>query len=520
LPGIQVLWVNTHASFVLELVVVGCFLAAALGRRLSPRLRRFTSGDSRWKSWLLAALLCAGATLANPYGIRGALFFRVVGSRLGSGETAHFYKFLAGELHSVLELNNPTTTCQTALASAVAVLSFLPFVLRRRVNLPRILLLGCFAHLGWQSCKNLPYLAIASAAVVYWNLADWPLAWQRAALRKRPIIRLVRAATLVLLVVAAPASVFQGLNDAFHAPQYAGAFGFGELPGAYCHAESQFLGAPGMPQRVFACDHSMASAYIFHNGPEKKVFLDGRLEVSSREQYERWLWIITDLIERNPKAEEELLEGIPPDSRGVREMPALLIDLKTCALHHVELLHHPRWRPVFMGATAIVLVYEPDAQRLGLASLDTRKADELLVKVLELHSANQVDFRFLLGQTLVQSDPVEAIRCFRLAVSMQPDFAEAHYNLAMLLEKRAPEDAEEHYRLTLQYSPNSSNAHNNYANLLARRKEYRLAVSHYRRAIELNPQYEMAKRNLATALREMKSQAAGEPAKRRDLATR
>ena len=141
LPAVQVLWVNTHGSFVLQWFVLGCFLAAAvarqffswltqcLGRRENPPLSSRGSGiggegaaprdgethDVRQPPqdrthagrWLLALVLCVAASLLNPYGVQGVLFVRVLASRLGGGETAQFYQTLSGEATNLLDAKNP-----------------------------------------------------------------------------------------------------------------------------------------------------------------------------------------------------------------------------------------------------------------------------------------------------------------------------------------------------------------------------------------------------------------------------
>ena len=324
---------------------------------------------------------------------------------------------------------------------------------------------------------------------------------------------LIGAAAVALLIVAVPSNVYYNALGAYQPPAQRKVFGLGEQAGFSPHAEALFLGRPGMPRRVFAWNHPLAAACIFHNGPQQKVFADGRLEVVSRQQFERGLRIETLLMQANPQAEEELAAA-PSDSPGAAEMPALLLDLETLALHRNELLAHLRWRPVLLGDAALVLIYEPDAQRLGLARLDTEKTDRLLVEELRRHARTPAEFNCLLGRSLAHSDLAEAVRCFQAAVSLRPDFVEAHYDLALAVEAWQPELAEEHYRLALQYRPAYYQAHNNYANLLLRSKAYGQAIDHYRPALELNPNYEVARKNLAVAQRlyDNASSSPGQPA--------
>ena len=70
LPGLFVLWVNTHATFTFGLLAVGVYLIAGLkdlqpGHIESPK---WGPGKLRHLGWV--AVLCALATFVNPYGVR------------------------------------------------------------------------------------------------------------------------------------------------------------------------------------------------------------------------------------------------------------------------------------------------------------------------------------------------------------------------------------------------------------------------------------------------------------------
>ena len=96
LPVIQVLWANTHGSFMLGVAVVGCFAAEsvvlAIWNRGQTRPRQPT-----WMVWILVGLACLLACLVNPYGADAFRLVLVLYARLGSGETAQFYQRLAAE---------------------------------------------------------------------------------------------------------------------------------------------------------------------------------------------------------------------------------------------------------------------------------------------------------------------------------------------------------------------------------------------------------------------------------------
>ena len=206
-------------------------------------------------------------------------------------------------------------------------------------------------------------------------------------------------------------------------------------------AEALFLGQPGMPQRVFANDHTLAAAYLFHNGPERKVYVDGRLEVSTRESFERYLEITDRFVTHDPQAEKMLLADVPPDAAGQREMPAVMLQIDGFLGAIENLVDHPRWRPVFYGDAAIVFLYEPDAARRGVSAVDREKLRiELWRRALEVRP-NSANVQFKLGLALLQSQPAQAAQHFRRALELDPKFEPARRSLAFAAAKAARQSA-------------------------------------------------------------------------------
>ena len=305
--------------------------------------------------------------------------------------------------------------------------------------------------------------------------------------------------TLLLLLLAwsVPTNVYFTLGHGYEFPQRT--FGFTEFPQISPHAEAEFLGRPGMPKRVFAYFHSLASACIFHNGPDQKVFVDGRLEVCTQKSYERWFQITDLLLTHDPAAEEMLLADVPPDAAGTREMPAVLLGIGWFLGGVENIVGHPRWRPVFCGDTAVVLMYEPDAQRRGIPAVDR---SELRIHILRCGlelKPNSPNVHFKLGQALCRSDAAEAAEHFRRAFEIKPDFADAHYCYAALIASTQPESAEEHLRIAVHCDPTHAGACCSYANVLLRSGRYAEAIDLYRQALKINPKFQLARQNLALA---------------------
>ena len=132
--------------------------------------------------------------------------------------------------------------------------------------------------------------------------------------------------------------------------------------------------------------------------------------------------------------------------------------------------------------------------RLDEASRTLAKARELL--------GNDVETMDLMGQNAAaRNDPEQAIRLYRRAVEINPDYPDIRLHLGMeLLNQGDPEEALAHLRRALELEPNSAEAHTQLGIALAATGQRDQAVSHYRRALELRPRYAVAHNNLGAEL--------------------
>lgn len=95
----------------------------------------------------------------------------------------------------------------------------------------------------------------------------------------------------------------------------------------------------------------------------------------------------------------------------------------------------------------------------------------------------------------------EEAACYREALRLRPDYAEAHNNLAILLRARGEQaEAAKHYQEALQLRPDYPEAHYNYAAMLAARGSVAGAAEHYREALGLRPGYVDAHHGYANLL--------------------
>ena len=99
----------------------------------------------------------------------------------------------------------------------------------------------------------------------------------------------------------------------------------------------------------------------------------------------------------------------------------------------------------------------------------------------------------------------EAEKEYRGAIRINPDFAEAHHNLGILLYNlKRFEEAEKEYREAIRINPDFAEAHNNLGNLLDNLKQFEEAEREYREAIRINPDFTETHNNLGVLFANLK----------------
>ena len=98
----------------------------------------------------------------------------------------------------------------------------------------------------------------------------------------------------------------------------------------------------------------------------------------------------------------------------------------------------------------------------------------------------------------------EAVSSYRKALSIDPDYVAAHYNLGNALKDQGKlDEALASYQKAISLRPDLAQAHNNAGLVLQALGRSREAVDSYRKAISLTPNDGVQHNNLAVALSEL-----------------
>jgi Flp pilus assembly protein TadD len=150
---------------------------------------------------------------------------------------------------------------------------------------------------------------------------------------------------------------------------------------------------------------------------------------------------------------------------------------------------------------------ERDLDRLSRDFRPKVAAEDVLGYEMEIEKhpddAGLRDDAALLYLELGRNEP--AIAHFRKSLTLNPQSAQAHYNLGTALTvARRLDEAIAAFRDTLRLDPSYANAHNNLGNVLLAQGKNEEAIQEFREVVRLQPNSEVARKNLAAALQRVR----------------
>jgi tetratricopeptide (TPR) repeat protein len=394
LPLVQVAWVNSHGLFVLGPLFIAFGLIDALCRpgALAPARKRW------WQMVLLASVLMGLACLANPYGLAGALFplelARTMGNpmftraiaeltpiplfieRSGGGHSLPLQLHLATMGLGALSFLLPLLGALVGWTRAVSDPAEKPARKRRkaasasdtrwRLSPLRLLLFVAFSALSWRATRNSHQFAAVVGTITAWNFAEWAAVLARhagtgsAAARRRRLPQglLPRLATLGLICAL---FVLVASGNFYALAGEGRTVGLGEEPLWFPHAAVEFAGKPELPDRFLSFHEGYAALYEYHNGPQRKVFVDARLEVVGATLYKRYLDLAERIRDDDPGWPAEL------DAAG---RPAVMVGHATNGFGGAVILANPAWHCVWFDPVVAMFVHRSFAEVIAEHEVD------------------------------------------------------------------------------------------------------------------------------------------------------
>ena len=139
---------------------------------------------------------------------------------------------------------------------------------------------------------------------------------------------------------------------------------------------------------------------------------------------------------------------------------------------------------------------------------------------MEEHSAREALALYHLGEGQLQSgDWLQAAECFRQAIALDVNFAEAHANLGYVLDQcDKPDKAEACYRTSLALTSDNATVHLNLGALLAQQKRHGEAEACYAAALALDPESSAVWSNLGALNLNVKDDESAETCLRHAMA--
>ncbi len=456
-PPLIALWANLHALYVVGLAVVLMTLVAdRLSRRRAGRASEGAEAGDGGRMLMIAAVAAVPASLLTPYGFGAwALSRRLFMERIATGN-------IYGR--NIAEFQAPfsgfgITLAVVAFALLVAVLLLIAFMGRDALRAADYLVAGSLLVLALLARRNIPLFALvalpAGAAALDATLRRWRAGRAPASAGWRGRATPVLAGLTVVIALVLIGDVVS--NRFFARDGTQRYFGSGPAPGFYPEGAARFVASRSIEGEVLN-DMTMGGYLAWSWYPQRRVFIDGRLEVHHADLFTDFL-----ALQQDPRRFESIVRA-----RGIG---AVLWSHRR-SLDAVPLLRHlassPDWSPVFADLSAVVFVRRregapgrQDPQEIDLGAPALVRDILQQIRAVERPAAGGDPLPEWLRRVIPRRQvPVAEVsaalffaavdrhdaaeRLLGEAIDRAPENAVLHYNLALVLARagRDPEALE------------------------------------------------------------------------------
>jgi hypothetical protein len=282
LVGLQVVWANTHALSVLGLAPLGATLVAALAARWLGLGEPVALGPIVAAS--VGALIAEAAT---PFGVRGALFPLVL-LRDISGERLVSHTIVEHRATSLADLS-PTVGKAFVGMLALGVMSVAVSI--RRLRLAPLLLALAFVAIAFLARRNVALVGFGVVPLAGYALGPGVHALDARLGGRARWLSALPGLTIGMLLLVETGRVVHG--DWYSDAHLTRTFGLGSSLMLYPQGAAAFLERAAPHARVLN-DDLLGGLLLWNAYPERRVFIDGRVQVYPPDVHRDWMRVLSD----------------------------------------------------------------------------------------------------------------------------------------------------------------------------------------------------------------------------------
>lgn len=495
LPLLQVAWVNMEGLFILGVVIVFAFIGGEWLAWKMPRPSSWKDPDAvsgkRWWTLFWVGAACVLACFLNPYGVDGALFPFTLYTRLGAGDEV--FSATIAELSPPPFFHFSVAHWPLFFYNVLAAISVLSFVLNiRRLSFSRLLVFGGFLYLSILARRNIPLFVCVAVPITAFNLAEfWGAVRPWAESRLGAWVGRGRTALSAALVAVLLGLIWSVTTNRFAVKNWPLAeFGTGFSPYMYPVKAVDFIEQAGLSGNMF--NNIGIGGYLCWRGyPERRVFIDGRLEVHEREFYTEYIQVMQNPLRWNELVGKHRI-NYAILQHTMEDTQALIGRLR----------RQKNWALVYVDDVSVVFVRNTVAHR-ELIERYRPLAEQALARRLEPIPRNaaagsrgsffrrvEIPFEFLHRGTILAELGFysEAEAVYREALELYPDQAVVLYDLALVyLHQERYAEAIEHLRKAIELDPHSAVMLDSLACAYEKTGDRARAEVELRRALRVDP---------------------------------
>lgn len=521
LPIIQLLWVNTHGLFILGILIVWSYI---LGEFISSKLRKkIIFNDENvieaedYRRLFFVGIGIVFTSFLNPYNFKGFIFPFLLFTRINGA--IKLFSYTIGEFRPPFSIFPQTPFI--LFYKILLIVSFL-LILRNIKNqsLSHLFLYLIFLYLSLLARRNIALFALVCIPVINEAVKRIKIDFLPFSFKKVLIE--------VILIFTLSLSVFDLITNQNHIrPDLERIFGMCKLKFKYPEKAALFLSSLNIKGNLFN-DLQSGNYLIWQISPQKKVFIDGRLEVYPESFYQEYVSLLENPHLFPKFAEKYKITYVFLTHRDI-DLDGLILYLHS----------HPHWKLIYFDDVSVIFAkdipenrkiikkYEIDLAKVNFPSLKNfylklppkyisriyfyrgnfwgkfsyfKKAERNFLMSLIFNPLNSLVYNNLGIIKEKEKKYLKAIVNYKIALRINPKLAIAHFNLARLWKKLGKvKFAIQEYNQAIKIDKSFTQAYFNLAGIYLQRKEWDKAIVLYQKLLRINPYNVDAHINLGIA---------------------